>query len=152
MKLTNPRLWFGAALAFSLGAAAAAAAVLSAGFQNPPDVAKPHTWWHWMNGNITREGITADLEAMKKIGLGGAQIFNVSEQIPEGPIKYNSDEWRQLVKFAATEAQRLGLELCIHNCAGWASSGGPWVKPEDAMQTVVVEESHAHVPGGKTWQ
>ncbi len=146
MKLKNPRLWLGAALAFSLGAAAAAVDDLAAGFQNPPDVAKPHTWWHWMNGNITREGITADLEAMKKIGLGGAQIFNVSEQIPEGPIKYNSDEWRQLVKFAATEAQRLGLELCIHNCAGWSSSGGPWVKPEDAMQTVVTSETKATGP------
>lgn len=113
---------------------------MEAGFRNPPAQAKPHTWWHWMNGNVTRKGITADLEAMKQIGLGGAQIFNVSESIPDGPIGYNSDEWRGLVKFAAQEAQRLGLELCIHNCAGWSSSGGPWVKPEYAMQTVVFSE------------
>lgn len=93
-----------------------------------------------MNGNVSRAGITADLEAMKKIGLGGAQIFNVSESIPEGKIIYNSEEWRGLVKFAAEEARRLGLELCIHNCAGWSSSGGPWVTPEHAMQTVTTSE------------
>src|SRR5262249_24728657 len=119
---------------------------LAAGFRSPPESAKPHTWWHWMNGNVTREGITADLEAMKRIGLGGAQIFNVSESIPEGPIAYNSAASRDMVKFAAQEAQRLGLELCIHNCSGWSSSGGPWVQPQDAMQTVVVSETHAQGP------
>ena len=54
------------------------------GFLDPPDSARPHAWWHWMNGNVTREGITADLEAMKRVGLGGAQIFHVAEGIPEG--------------------------------------------------------------------
>jgi hypothetical protein len=112
-------------------------------FQNPPDVARPHTWWHWMNGNITKEGITADLEAMKQIGLGGAQIFNVSEAIPDGPVLFMSPEWRELVKHAVAEADRLGLELCIHNCAGWSSSGGPWITPDVAMQMVVVSETHA---------
>jgi hypothetical protein len=119
---------------------------LAAGFANPPHGAKPHTWWHWMNGNITKEGITADLEAMQQIGLGGAQIFNVSESIPAGPIKYNSPEWRALVKFAAEEAGRLGLELCFHNCAGWSSSGGPWIKPEQAMQMVVFSEKRVTGP------
>jgi hypothetical protein len=119
---------------------------LAAGFRAPPNSAKPHTWWHWMNGNITKEGITADLEAMKRIGLGGAQIFNVSEDIPQGLIAYNSPEWRAMVKHAATEADRLGLELCIHNCAGWSSSGGPWVEPQYAMQTIVVSETHAQGP------
>jgi hypothetical protein len=94
---------------------------LAAGFQNPPAAARPQTWWHWMNGNITKAGITADLEAMKQIGLGGAQIFNVSEGIPDGPIQFMSAEWRELLKHAATEADRLGLALCIHNCAGWRS-------------------------------
>lgn len=115
-------------------------------FLDPPREARPHTWWHWMNGNVTRAGITADLEAMKRIGLGGAQIFNVSENIPEGPIAYNSDEWRGLVKFAAEEAKRVGIELCIHNCAGWSSSGGPWVTPEQAMQKLTIGETR--VAGG----
>ncbi|HVP12969.1 MAG TPA: glycosyl hydrolase [Phycisphaerae bacterium] len=119
---------------------------LAKGFQTPPDSAKPHTWWHWMNGNITREGITADLEAMKRAGLGGAQIFNVSENIPEGSVAIMSPEWRELVKYAAKEANRLGLELCMHNCSGWSSSGGPWIKPEFAMQMVVISETHAEGP------
>jgi hypothetical protein len=119
---------------------------LAADFHNPPASARPHTWWHWMNGNVTREGITADLEAMKQIGLGGAQIFNVSESIPAGPIDYMSPEWRALVKHAVSEADRLGLELCMHNCAGWSSSGGPWITPEFAMQMVTTSETRASGP------
>lgn len=127
-------------------AAVLAQPTLEDGFRDPPAVARPHTWWHWMNGNVSRAGITADLEAMKAAGLGGAQIFNPSENIPEGPVAYNSPQWRELVVFAAKEADRLGLELCFHNCAGWSSSGGPWVKPEHAMQTVVFSETK--VKGG----
>jgi len=113
---------------------AAASDSLEKGFASPPNSAKPQTWWHWMNGNISRQGITADLEAMKQIGLGGAQIFNVDCGIPAGPVKVGSDEWVGLMDFAIKEASRLGLELCMHNTAGWSSSGGPWVKPEFAMQ------------------
>src|SRR5262245_31456739 len=97
---------------------AMAADSLEDGCKSPPVSARPHTWWHWMNGNVTREGITADLEAMKRVGIGGAQIFNASEGIPPGPAKFLSPEWRDLMKFAAQEANRLGLELCLHNCAG----------------------------------
>jgi len=110
------------------------------GFLNPPKSAKPHTWWHWMDGNITREGITADLEAMKRIGLGGAQIFNVDCGVPAGPVKFMSPEWLEMTEHAISEAGRLGLELCIHNCAGWSSSGGKWNTPEHAMQEVVWSE------------
>ena len=93
-----------------------------------------------MNGNVTREGITADLEAMSAVGIGGAQIFNVDCGIPAGPVKTLSPEWRDLVRHAAAEANRLGLELCLHNCAGWSSSGGPWNTPEHAMQRVTMSE------------
>jgi hypothetical protein len=115
-------------------------------FSEPPATAKPHTWWHWMNGNVSRPGITADLEAMQEIGLGGAQIFNVSEGIPPGPIAVMSPEFRDLVKHAVSEAARLGLEICMHNCAGWSSSGGPWVTPDHAMQTLVTSETHVRGP------
>jgi hypothetical protein len=138
--------WIALAVALVSAAGARAQDDLAPGFLHPPAAAKPHTWWHWMNGNVTKEGITADLEAMKRIGLGGAQIFNVSESIPAGPVDYNSPQWRAMVKHAASEADRLGLELCIHNCAGWSSSGGPWVEPQDAMQTVVVSETRAQGP------
>jgi hypothetical protein len=119
---------------------------LAANFVNPPPSARAHTWWHWMNGNITKEGITADLEAMARVGVGGAQIFNADCGIPLGPVEYNTAEWRGLVKHAAAEAQRLGVEICIHNCAGWSSSGGPWTKPEHGMQIVVRSETEVKGP------
>ena len=109
---------------------------LAAGFKNPPAYARPHTWWHWMGGNVTREGITADLEAMKKGGIGGAHIFDAGQGIPTGPVKYNSPEWRSLMSFAFHEAKRLGLDMTMHNCSGWSSSGGPWVTPDDAMKKI----------------
>jgi hypothetical protein len=120
---------------------------LAAGFQSPPASAKPHTWWHWMNGNVTKEGITADLEAMQRVGIGGAQVFNASEGIPPGPVKFNSPEWHEMFAFAVKEANRLGLELCVHNCAGWSSSGGPWNSPEHSMEHVVMTETK--VAGGQ---
>src|SRR5271154_6423534 len=94
---------------------AAAADPLETGFLSPPDSAKPQTWWHWMNGNVTKEGITADLEAMKQIGLGGAEIFDADCSIPPGPVKFNSPEWHEMFIHAVQEADRLGLQLEAHN-------------------------------------
>jgi len=119
---------------------------LERGFVSPPDSARPHTWWHWMNGNVTKEGITADLESMQRVGVGGFQVFNPLEGIPDGPVPYMSPKWLDMMRHAAAEADRLGLEMCFHNCAGWSSSGGPWIKPAQAMQTVVTSETHAKGP------
>ena len=99
-----------------------------------------------MNGMVTKEGITADLEAMKQVGIGGAQMFTVDQGIPAGPAKYMSPEWRGMIKHAVTEANRLGLELCIANCAGWSSSGGPWITPENAMQVIAWSNLKVHGP------
>lgn len=121
-------------------------ASLAAGFAAPPKTAGPQTWWHWMDGNVTKEGITADLEAMQRIGLGGAQVFNVSYQIPPGKIEYNTPEWLEMMRFAAQEAARLDLEMAMHNCSGWSSSGGPWITPENGMQTVVWTETRVTGP------
>ena len=84
--------------------------LLAAGFRTPPASVRPHTWWHWMNGNVTKEGITADLKAMKQVGIGGAQMFTVDQDIPAGPAKYAGPKWRALTAFAVKEASRLGLE------------------------------------------
>jgi hypothetical protein len=119
---------------------------LEAGFLNPPDSAKPQTWWHWMNGNITKEGIATDLAAMKQIGLGGATIVNADCGIPRGPVLFMSPEWRDDFKFAVQEANRLGLEMCVENCAGWSSSGGPWITPSNAMQHVITSEVRVSGP------
>ena len=129
-----------ASVLFALAAFAAPADPLETGFHNPPDSAKPQTWWHWINGNITTNGITADLEAMKQIGLGGATIVNVDCGIPRGPVNFMSQEWRADFKFAMQEANRLGLEICVENCAGWSSSGGPWNTVTNAMQRVTTSE------------
>src|SRR5690242_2850316 len=105
-------------LAGAVAVAAAAAPPeedLARGFRNPPDAARPHTWWHWVNGNVSREGITADLEAMRRVGVGGAQIFNVDVGIPPGPAPFMGDRWQELVGHAVREADRLGIELCVHN-------------------------------------
>ena len=118
----------------------------AAGFAEPPAWARPHTWWHWMDGNVTKEGITADLEAMKEAGIGGAQMFTVSQGIPKGPVDYMGPAWRDMTAFAVKEADRLGIELCIHNCAGWSSSGGPWVTPENAMQVLAWSETKVTGP------
>lgn len=119
---------------------------LEAGFSQPPDSAKPHTWWHWMNGNITKEGLTADLEAMKQIGLGGATIVNVDCGIPAGQAPFMSPAWREDFKFAVQEADRLGFKLCVENCAGWSSSGGPWNTPSNAMQCLTSSETDTDGP------
>ncbi len=114
---------------------------LERGFLNPPDSAKPQTYWWWMNGNVTKDGITADLEAMKRVGLGGALIMEADNGgILPGAVKFMSKEWWQMTRHAISEAHRLGLELHITNCGGWAGSGGPWITPEQGMQMVVTSE------------
>jgi len=102
---------------------------LEKGFINPPDSARPSVWWHWLNENISKDGITRDLEAMAAQGLGGATIFNLGGQAVQGPATYGSDQWQECVNHAFAEAKRLGLELSFQNCGGWATSGGPWVTP-----------------------
>ena len=123
-------------------------------FLNTPKSSQPHTWWHWMNGNVTKAGITADLEAMADVGIGGAQIFNVGDRssvdIPVGPVDYMSEQWLELVHHAVKEADRLGIEICMHNCAGWSSSGGPWITPEFAMKKVTFSEYQLRGPGLST--
>src|SRR5437899_2152263 len=145
MKLPQ-LLLVSATLGLALTATAVTNDLLQSGFRNPPDSARPQTWWHWMNGNITKAGITADLEAMKRIGLGGATIVNVDCEIPPGPVKFMSPEWREDFKFAVQEADRLGLKLTVENCAGWSSSGGPWNTVTNAMQRLTSSETRAQGP------
>ncbi|HVW21635.1 MAG TPA: glycosyl hydrolase [Opitutaceae bacterium] len=134
------------ALIAGLGASPYASADLTSGFAQPPASAAPRTWWHWISGNVSREGITADLEAMKAIGLGGAQMFTVDQSDVKGPVVFMSPQWRDLVRDAIKESDRLGLELSIEDGEGWSESGGPWVTPARSMQKVVWAE--AYVRGG----
>ena len=128
------------------GTAALAAEDLERGFQAPPDSARPWVYWFWMNGNITREGITADLEAMQRVGIRGALIMDVAS--PQAPlVEFGSPGWHALLKFAVEEARRLGLEIELHNAPSWAGSGGPWITPENAMKVVVTSEKRVQGPG-----
>jgi hypothetical protein len=115
-------------------------------FCTPPESARPWVYWFWLNQNITREGITADLEAMKRVGIGGVLIMEVDQGAPKGPVAFNSPEWRALFKHVCAEANRLGLEVNMNNDAGWCGSGGPWITPELSMQRVVWTETRVEGP------
>src|SRR5512137_1717314 len=88
------------------GAGPAADDPLAAGFVRPPDSARPWTYWMWMDGNLNREGITADLESMRDAGLGGVVICEVNVGVPRGPVEFMSPEWRGLFKYVVREAER----------------------------------------------
>lgn len=113
-------------------------------FIDAPDSARPWVFYMWMNGNITKEGITLDLEAMKRMGIGGAICFNSGVGIPRGPLDYAGTEWMDATVHAIQEAERLGLQLAIHNSPGYSGCGGPWVTPELSMQQLVWTETLFH--------
>ncbi len=125
---------------FALLVAPAYADKLEDSFRSPPPEAAPWTYWFWINGNITKAGITADLEALAQSGIKGVLIMEVANprsMAPNGPYPFGSPEWRELFKFAVAEAGRLGIEVNMNNDAGWCGSGGPWNTPEYSMQKVV---------------
>lgn len=109
-------------------------------FKQPDIEYAPWTWWHWMNGNVSKEGITLDLEAMRRVGIGGLVCFNGSAGIPQGHLKYGTKEWYEYNRHAMKEAQRLGMKMMLHNAPGYSVTGGPWITPENSMQQVVWTE------------
>jgi hypothetical protein len=117
------------------------AQTLEKGFINPPDSARPWVYWFWLNGNLSKEGVTADLEAMKHAGIGGVLIMEVDQGTPKGAYVFGSAEWRNLFKFVLQEASRLGLKVNMNNDAGWCGSGGPWMTAEKSMQKIVWTET-----------
>jgi (4-O-methyl)-D-glucuronate---lignin esterase len=122
---------------------------LERGFKQPPESAKPRVWWHWMSGNVTKEGITADLEWMKRVGIAGMQMFDGSLGIPqftEKRLVWMTPEWKDAFRHAAAEADRLGLEMSMAASGGWSETAGPWVKPEQAMKKVVWSETRLKGP------
>lgn len=127
----------------ALAGMACEASTLEEEFTHPPVAARPYVWWHWMGSNISKGGITRDLEAMKAAGIGGATIFHLTSAVTVGAtptancpwpdITYRSPKWWDLMRHAAAEADRLGLDLGMHNCAGYSTTGGPWIGPERGM-------------------
>ena len=115
-------------------------------FRRPPADARPWVYWFWLNGNITPEGITADLEAIQRVGIGGVLIMEVDQGAPVGPADFMGERWRELFRHVHAEAKRLGLEVNMNNDAGWNGSGGPWIRPEQSMQEVVWTETEVVGP------
>jgi alpha-L-rhamnosidase len=124
---------------------------LARGFVTPPDSAKPRTWWHWTNGNVTEDGITKDLEWMKRVGIGGFQLVDVASgngQIVEPKINFATPEWYHAVTHSAQLAKDLNLEMSIFSCAGWSEAGGPWVTQDMAMKRLVWSQTEVNGSAG----
>lgn len=121
-------------------------------FKNPPDEARPRVWWHWMNGNITKEGIREDLEWMHSIGIRGVHNFDANLFTPEvvdHPLVFMTEEWKDAFRFATDLTDSLGFELTIAGSPGWSVTGGPWVEAADAMKKYVWTETR--IEGGRTF-
>jgi hypothetical protein len=149
----SPRLLKTGLVLSSLFAAvsfAHAADPMAAGFSKPPQEARPETWFHLIGGNVAKPGLTADLEAVSKAGLSGIQLFHGQFGGPwpgvTPQIACLSPSWDDMISHASTECRRLGLSFTMQNCPGWAMSGGPWIKPENAMRHLV--SSRTDVSGG----
>ena len=113
-------------------------------FQNPPNAAKPRVWWHWMNGNVTKEGIQKDLDWMKRTGIGGFQNFDANLFTPvvvPTKLVFMTPEWKEAFKFTTLLADKKGLEMAIAGSPGWSVTGGPWVEPKDGMKKFVWTET-----------
>lgn len=118
-------------------------------FLTPPAASRPRVWWHWMNGNITKDGIRKDLLWMHQSGIGGFQNFDASlltPQVVEKRLTFMTPEWKDAFKYTTRLADSLKLEMAIAGSPGWSETGGPWVAPEDGMKKLVWTE--VRVKGG----
>jgi len=120
------------------------------GFLDPPNGARPRVWWHWMNGNISEQGIKLDLEWMHRVGLGGVTIFegaiNTPQVVPNRLI-YMTPEWKQAFRTAVSTARGMGMEVAIASSPGWSETGGPWVPAGQGMKKMVW--SATRIEGGR---
>ena len=117
---------------------------LKEGFESPPNSARPRVWWHWLNANISKEGIQKDLEWMQRSGIGGLQNFDVNFAVPtivDQRIPYMSEDWKEVYRYSVGMADQLGLEFGIAASPGWSETGGPWVSPDDGMKKLVWSET-----------
>lgn len=107
-------------------------------FLTPPKDARPQVWWHWMDGNVSKEGIRKDIEWMKRNGIGGFHQFDAGgvnmPRAAKVKLPYLSDGWKDAFRFALNLADSLDMDVTIASAPGWSSTGGTWVKPEDAIK------------------
>jgi hypothetical protein len=141
-----------AALSLLLGGPATAQGdPLRDGFNDPPQKARPWVWWHWMDGNVTIDGIDRDLAWMHRIGIGGFQIFDVAQpgvpKLVDKRLIYMQPDWQEAFRHAIAEAARMDMQVGIASSPGWSETGGPWVPPEAAMKKLVWSETA--IAGGR---
>lgn len=121
------------------------------GFTTLPDSIQTSVYWHWLSGNISEEGVIADLESMKQAGIDRAFIANIGLQpheAPTGEVHFMSDEWWSILHAALKKASELDIEIGIFNSAGWSQAGGPWVEPQQSMRRL--SSVKASIAGGST--
>lgn len=117
-----------------------------AAFIAPPDDARPHVWWHWMDGNIDADGVERDLRWLHRTGVRGVHLFEGGMGGPrfvDPPVRPGDARWREAIDRAGRVAAELGMELAVATSSGWSAAGAPWVRPEDAMQKVVWAQTEA---------
>ncbi|MCX6968376.1 MAG: glycosyl hydrolase [Verrucomicrobia bacterium] len=120
---------------------------LERGFAQPPPESKPWCYWYWLSGHISKEGITKDLEAMARWGIGQAAIGDINRpNIARGPVAPLSDDYFAMIEHAVREGERLGVNISMFNCSGWSQAGGPWIKPEQAMRYLDCTERRVSGP------
>ena len=119
------------------GSSTLTAGPLEETFKNPSDATKPWCYWYWLKNDISKEGVTKDLEAMDKVGIKLAMIGNIEGG---GPVKMFSREWYDITRHALKEADRLSIDIMMFNAPGWSQSGGPWIAPEQSMRRVIWNE------------
>ncbi len=124
---------------------------LAKAFMAPAKAARPQVWWHWMDGNISKEGIRKDIEWMKRAGIGGFHQFDAGginmPRAADVRLPYLSDGWKDAFRFALNMADSLDMDVTIASAPGWSSTGGTWVRPEDAVKKL--EWRSVDVRGGK---
>ena len=141
---------FPLALAAIVALPSVAQSSLEIGFKDPPNIARPRVYWYWQNGNITKEGLTKDLEWMHRAGIGGVETFDVAVTTPnvvKNRLIYMTPAWKDAFHHSLEVADRLGMTVTIGAAPGWSQTGGPWVKPGDAMKKLVWSE--ARIQGGR---
>lgn len=121
---------------------------LQNGFINPPDTVQTSVYWYWISDNISKDGVTKDLHAMKDAGINRAFIGNIGiDGLPYGEVKMLSDEWWEIMHLALKTATELDIEIGIFNSPGWSQSGGPWIEPEESMRYLTSYKTTLSGPG-----
>ena len=140
-----------ALLSLTLAQGVRAQGTVYEGFRNPPQEARPRVWWHWMDGNVSMDGILKDIEWMERAGIGGFHQFDAGgigmPAIVDEKMPYNTPQWQVAMRYAMELAAAKGMETAVASAPGWSSTGGPWVKPADAMKKLTWRTVEVEGPG-----